>query len=124
MQREAMTRLSALAWALFSAVAAAQTRPKWDGAFSATQVDRGREAYNQNCARCHGPDLGGAESTPPLAGSAFLSRWAGKSALDLLDLTRRTMPSDNPGGLGNQQYSDIVSYVLSANGFRVGATDL
>src|SRR5689334_3901468 len=104
-----MTRRSALLWTLLSAVAAAQTRPAWDGAFSTAQADRGRAAYGENCARCHGPDLAGGESTPPLAGAAFLSRWVGKSALDLLDRTRQTMPTDNPGGLTNRQYADIVA---------------
>ena len=48
----------------------------------------------------------------------------GKSALDLLERTRRTMPTDNPGELGNRQYADIVAYLLSANRFRAGAADL
>jgi quinoprotein glucose dehydrogenase len=118
-----MIRIPALLWAL-SAAAAAQTRTAWDGAFTATQADRGRAAYRESCARCHGPDLAGGESTPPLAGSAFLAAWNGKSALDLMERTRRTMPTDNPGGLGSQQYADITAYVLSVNRFRAGAVDL
>src|SRR6476646_1946771 len=98
MKTRNMIRLRALLWAMLSAAAVAQTRPAWDGAFSATQADRGRASYRENCARCHGTDLAGGESTPPLAGSGFLARWSSKSALDLLDRTRRTMPTDNPGG--------------------------
>ena len=94
-----MIRNSALLWVLLSNAAAAQTRPAWDGAFTAAQADRGRAAYRESCARCHGPELAGGESTPPLAGSAFLAQWSGKSALELLDRTRRTMPTDNPAGL-------------------------
>ena len=96
-----MLRNPALLGVLLSAAALTQTRPAWDGAFTAAQADRGRVAYNESCARCHGPDLAGGESTPPLAGAAFLAQWSGKSALDLLDRTRRTMPTDNPGGLGD-----------------------
>jgi quinoprotein glucose dehydrogenase len=119
-----MTRNSALLCALLSVAALAQTRPAWDGVFSATQADRGRAAYREQCARCHGPDLAGGESTPPLAGAAFLAQWKSKTATDLLDRTRRTMPTDNPGGLSDRQYADIVAYVLSANRFRAGAADL
>src|SRR5690349_3241836 len=108
-----MTPRRALLWALFSVTAAAQSRPAWDGAFTAPQADRGHTAYNENCARCHGAALAGGESTPPLTGAAFLSRWTGKSAPELLDRTRRTMPTDNPGGLTARQYADIVAYVLS-----------
>src|SRR5690348_12930883 len=118
-----MFRYAAMALALVS-VAAAQTRPAWDRVFSTSQADRGRASYGANCARCHGPDLGGGESTPALAGSTFLGRWRDKAALDLLDRTRRTMPTDNPGGLGSRQYADAVAYVLSVNGFRPGDSDL
>src|ERR1035438_4540260 len=90
-----MIRNSALLWVLLSNAAAAQTRPAWDGAFTAAQADRGRAAYLESCTRCHGPELAGGESTPPLAGSGFLAQWSGKSALELLDRTRRTMPTDN-----------------------------
>jgi quinoprotein glucose dehydrogenase len=102
----------------------AQTRPSWDGAFTAAQADRGRAAYLESCARCHGPDLAGGESTPPLAGANFLNQWRGKTVADLLDRTRRTMPTDNPAGLTNRQYADIVAYMLSVNRFRTGTTDL
>jgi quinoprotein glucose dehydrogenase len=119
-----MIRNSALLWVLLSNAAAAQTRPAWDGAFTAAQADRGRAAYLGSCARCHGPELAGGESTPPLAGSGFLAQWSGKSALELLDRTRRTMPTDNPAGLSERQYADIVAYLLAANRFRAGATEL
>jgi quinoprotein glucose dehydrogenase len=119
-----MTRNSALLWVLLCVAALAQTRPGWDGAFSTTQAERGRAAYREHCARCHGPDLAGGESTPPLAGAAFLTQWKSETASDLLDRTRRTMPTDNPGGLSDRQYADIVAYVLSVNRFRAGTADL
>src|ERR1019366_8758228 len=74
--------------------------------------------------RCRGPNLAGGESPPPRAGSGFLAQWSGKSALELLDRTRRTMPTDNPAGLSERQYADIVAYLLAANRFRAGATEL
>ena len=119
-----MTQNPALLCLLLSVAAYAQTRPAWDGAFTSVQADRGRAAYGENCARCHGPELAGAENTPSLSGSGFLAHWNGKSALDLLDRTRRTMPTDNPGGLTTRQYTDIVAYLIAANRFRAGAVDL
>jgi len=116
-----MLRKLALLGTLFVTLAAAQSRPAWDGAFTAAESERGRAPYRESCAHCHGQELAGGESSPPLAGSSFLGQWTGKSALDLLDRTRRTMPTDNPGGLGSRQYADIVAYILSANGFHPGA---
>src|ERR1700677_3786479 len=115
-----MLRKSALISALLATVAAAQTRPAWDGAFTAADAFGGRTAFRDNCVRCHGIELGGGENSPALVGANFLSQWAGKSAADLLDRIRRTMPTDNPGGLSNRQYTDLVAYLISANGFRAG----
>ncbi len=119
-----MPRFSIAMGCLLALTAAAQTTPKWDEAFSPAQADRGRTAYRESCARCHGPELAGGESSPPLSGAPFLAKWAAKSVADLLDRTRRTMPTDNPGGLTNRQYNDVVAYLLSVNRFRPGAGEL
>ncbi|MCU1238613.1 MAG: Quinoprotein glucose dehydrogenase [Candidatus Solibacter sp.] len=108
---------------LLAMTAAAQRRPAWDDAFTAAQAERGRAAYRESCAQCHGPELAGGESTPPLAGAAFLAQWTGKRAEDLMERTRRTMPTDNPAGLSARQYADITAYVLSANRFHAGTRD-
>jgi len=105
-------------------IACAQTRPAWDGLYTAAQAQRGEIVYRESCARCHGQDLSGGENSPALAGTRFLATWAGKSALALLDRTRRTMPTDNPGGLSARQYADTVAYVLSVNRFTSGAAEL
>jgi mono/diheme cytochrome c family protein len=47
----------------------------WAGAYSAEQATRGKAAYGDNCAACHGPTLTGGDSAPPLAGSNFLNNW-------------------------------------------------
>ena len=115
-----MIRSSTLISFVFAVAAAGQTRPAWDGAFTQSQAERGRAAYRESCARCHGQDLSGGESSPALAGASFLSHWNGKGGAELLGRTRRTMPTDNPAGLSNLQYGDIVAYVMSVNGFRAG----
>ena len=109
---------------LLSVAASAQTGPPWNGAFTAAQAQSGQAVYRESCARCHGQDLSGGENAPALAGAAFLARWDGKSALDLLERTRRTMPTDNPGGLAARQYAECVAYMLSANGYPAGVREL
>jgi mono/diheme cytochrome c family protein len=104
-----------------SAIAWAQTRPAWDGTYTAAQAQRGQAIYRESCARCHGQDLSGGENSPALTGSEFLTKWSDKTATQLLDRTRRTMPTDNPGGLSARQYEDTVAYLLSANRFTAAA---
>ena len=49
--------------------AAAQTpRPIWDGVYTTEQANRGKIAYVEQCASCHGLELGGGDETPALAG--------------------------------------------------------
>ncbi|MEO8370161.1 MAG: PQQ-binding-like beta-propeller repeat protein [Candidatus Solibacter sp.] len=102
-----------------SNVAFAQT---WDGSFAADQAERGLSAYRDHCARCHAADLAGAESTPALAGAAFLAHY--RAPQELLERTRRTMPTDNPGRLTAREYTDAVAYVLSVNRVKPGPTPL
>ena len=95
-----------------------------DGVYSAAQVARGRRGYNALCARCHGEALGGGEDSPALVDKVFFKGWAGKSVGELVEYTRTEMPSDGPGKVTRKQSTDITVYVLSANGFPAGPTDL
>ena len=107
-----------------SAAALAASRTVWDGVYSSEQAGRGQAAYNSKCARCHGDALLGGENSPALVDSDFLEKWNGKSVGELVERTRKTMPSDGPGKLSRQQCADIVAYLLSANGFPGGKSDL
>jgi mono/diheme cytochrome c family protein len=103
-----------------AAAAGAASRSVWDGVYSKDQSARGQAAYNSKCARCHGEALLGGEGSPPLVDRDFLEKWNGKPVGTIADLTYKTMPSDGPGKLSRQQVSDILAYVLSANGFPAG----
>ena len=114
-----------LLFALAAAALAAQTtRSVWDGVFSSDQAGRGRQVYNKQCATCHGTDLTGGESAPPLAGAEFLANWTGQTVGDLFDRTRKSMPADDPGKLSRAQTADVIAYLLGANGFPEGKQDL
>ena len=88
--------------------------------FNKDQVERGRTAYNAQCARCHGETLGGGENSPALVDDVFFTIWAGRTVGDLVEYTRTTMPSDGPGKISRKRCVDIAAYVLSANGFPTG----
>ena len=91
-----------------------------DGVFSKEQAERGRAAYNAQCARCHGETLGGGENSPALVDEGFFRIWDGKSVGDLVEYTRKTMPSDGPGTVSRRRCIDIAAYLLSANGLPAG----
>jgi glycine/D-amino acid oxidase-like deaminating enzyme len=82
------------------------------GVYSQGQARKGAETYTRYCSACHAP---AAHS-----GEAFQSTWGGRSAFELFDYLRTTMPDDNPGRLSRGQYTDIVAYLLQLNGMPAG----
>jgi uncharacterized protein len=104
--------------------AAAPSKTIWDGVFTQTQAERGRDTYQKYCSSCHKPDLLGESAAPPLAGPEFNQRWAGQSLDDLLTTIRRSMPQEAPDSLGTAAYADIVSFLLSVNGNPAGPTEM
>jgi mono/diheme cytochrome c family protein len=108
-------------WTDASGVRASQS----DEMFSAAQVARGAALYAGKCAECHGANLQGNTSVP-LSGSRFKTKWAdGKHTVDDLYFVIRTqMPYGAPRSLTNQQYIDVVAFVLQSNGYQPGAKDL
>jgi mono/diheme cytochrome c family protein len=96
----------------------------WDSVYSLAQAARGESAYVKGCARCHGASLGGVDQSPPLAGSGFLGNWNGLPLSDLQERIRTTMPPDSIGLYDRPFVTDVIAYVLKANGFPAGAGDL
>jgi len=96
----------------------------WDAVYSEAQAKRGETAYAQYCAKCHGPDLTGADVAPPLTGVEFMSGWNDLSVGDLFERLRITMPADKPGSVSAQDNADIVAFLFSKNGFPAGAAEL
>jgi mono/diheme cytochrome c family protein len=115
--------VSILLLLLLSSIAAA-SRSVWDGVYTKQQAGRGQSAYREECLKCHAENLMGGEAAPALAGDEFLRKWNGKTAGDLFELIRKTMPSEDPGNLSRRQYADIVAYILSVNEFPGGQKEL
>jgi mono/diheme cytochrome c family protein len=105
-----------------------ETRPAartvWDSVYSLSQAATGEAAYAKTCARCHGASLNGADESPPLTGSAFLGNWNGLPLSDLHTRIRTTMPTDSVGIYGQQLVTDVIAFLLKANGFPAGQADL
>ena len=96
----------------------------WNGVYTDEQARRGEIAYRQSCVNCHGPELEGADMTPPLIGGAFTANWNDLSLGDLFERIRATMPLDKPGTLSRQQNADVVAFVLKANLWPAGTSEL
>ena len=103
---------------------AAASRSVRDGVFTKDQATRGQNLYNEECGKCHGQNLGGGEGAPALAGAEFMQKWSGKPVNALFELTRTTMPADDPGHLSRRQVADLVALMLSANDLPSGTKEL
>src|SRR5262249_26543482 len=99
-----------------SAIAAASGQTTAIGPFTVAQADAGRSVYLSHCASCHLPDLGGRNEAVQLAGSNFIRAWSVRTTSDLLTFIRTTMPPGNRGNLGDNNYVNLIAFLLSANG--------
>ncbi len=102
----------------------------WDGVFTEAQANRGQAVYPGACGTCHGRRLNGApddadmRSTPPLARARFLRVWEGRSLATLFEYTRATMPESNPDSMTEQEYVDVIAYMLTVGGMPAGDDEL
>ena len=120
-----MTKIAfGLSLCLLVVVAQSTSRSVWDGVYTQEQATRGGALYAKECGSCHGTALSGGESAPALAGGDFLSNWNGLTVGDLFERMRVSMPADRPGRLNRETIADILAFVLSANQFPTGKTDL
>jgi mono/diheme cytochrome c family protein len=116
--------------AMASLAAPAPSRSIWDGVYTEAQAARGAEAYKGVCSTCHGSRLDGAPddpdqpSGPPLARAKFLRNWDNRSLGTLFEFNRASMPKNNPGYMTDQQYADLIAYMLSTSKVPAGAEEL
>ena len=115
-------------WVVISGVAAlsAQSpgRTVWDGVYTAEQAERGAKLFEQRCAGCHGGDMKGGAGVPGLAGIEFTAGWNNQTAWAVFDTMKGSMPADNPGGLTDAQYADILAAMFKGNDYPAGMTAL
>jgi cytochrome c5 len=104
----ATTLLTALAGpTVFAQNVTTTTAQTSRSAYTEAQAARGETTYRANCTSCH--------ATSAHTGDAFMRAWDSRTAFDLFELIRTTMPVDNPGRLSREQYADIVAYLFKLN---------
>jgi mono/diheme cytochrome c family protein len=113
--------LLALLCVLAARTAGAQTA----ATYTAAQAERGQASYEHSCQVCHGSsldngDFGGA----PLRGSWFKEHWGNSNAGALFAYVKAAMPPDNPGGLNDTTYADILAFILRENSYPPGGQEL
>jgi cytochrome c len=86
------------------------------GVYSREQWMRGRDVYAGMCAGCH--------PAVTHVGPVFTKAWAGKKLSDLFGYLRERMPKNDPGSLSEQDYVDVMSYMLRLNGMPAGADEM
>ena len=74
-------------------------------AYSAfADTNRGEEVFQSHCVRCHAP----AEITGRLTAS-----WVGRTAEELFQRTKTTMPAESPGSLRDDDYLAVTAHILA-----------
>ena len=103
-----------------SSAVRAQTQSLAEGVYLESQAARGERVYRTACEACHGPTLEGSDMAPRLQGEIFLRGWDGESLTELMRFLQETMPEDAPGALSEENYRDVLAFLLATNGFPPG----
>jgi S-disulfanyl-L-cysteine oxidoreductase SoxD len=111
-------------WHTALPVTAQSVRSAADGVYTEAQAGRGEALYREHCENCHGAELAGTEFAPAIGGGDFTARWRTRTAGELFDLVRTTMPLSSPGGLSAQQNADLLAFLLRQGRFPSGKTEL
>lgn len=112
-----LLRLAVVASLCFSLPCAGQTTVL-DGVFTDAQARRGGSLYDRHCAECH---EGSEPDADPLIGPVFIERWREASLDFLYGFISTEMPGNKAGSLSEQNYLDVVAYLLSANDYPAGS---
>lgn len=73
------------------------------GVYTKSQAKSGKALYEQHCQMCHDNKYF----------RPVLKRWHGQSVAVLFDVMASSMPENNPGGLMDDEYLDIMAYIFS-----------
>ncbi|HEX8812536.1 MAG TPA: cytochrome c, partial [Terracidiphilus sp.] len=119
--RVAVPALATLFLMPFAYAQSQADRTVLDGVFTEAQAGRGEMQFAMNCAKCHeGADVDG----PPLTGDPFIDRWREDTLEGLFSFIRTRMPRDNPAKLSEAVYRDILAFLLAANDYPAGKSEL
>jgi mono/diheme cytochrome c family protein len=88
--------------------------------FTQAEVTAGHAAYVAYCSACHGESLLGGGDAPPLSGAFFSGDWSKYSIAKLYAFVSNAMPQGLEGELKPEEYSDIIAFLLAADGAKPG----
>lgn len=110
--------LAALAFMFPSPVQSQATngRTTHAGVYSSEQASRGQDVYLAQCRSCHTFDSHGS--------ATFQSTWNGKPLAELYAYIRERMPKNEPASLSDQEYIDVLAFLLKLNRMPQGSADL
>lgn len=83
---------------------------------AAKQVELGEQWFRAACFECH--------ATGGLSNADFRLKWSGRTAYELVEAIRSTMPESDPGSLTQGTYIAVVAYLIRTNGMPVGTNAL
>jgi len=95
-----------------------------DGVYTKAQGQRGETVYFSTCVKCHRPEMTGSQIVPPLVGEVFLGRWNRRTAGDLFEWVRTSMPPGHDVALSPQDYADVLAYIFTRNDFPSGREEM
>jgi alcohol dehydrogenase (cytochrome c) len=78
-----------------------------DGIFSSQQVKSGKRLYKKYCKSCHEGDYFGP----------VLLAWQGEQLSSFFDVMTAAMPENDPGSLEQEQYTDLLAFILKISGY-------
>ncbi|MCC7366875.1 MAG: c-type cytochrome [Chloroflexi bacterium] len=90
-------------------------------AFPPDQVSRGEGVWNRICSECHGPDSTNVDA-PLLLRPDSLRRFPNAAAAH--KYVSESMPNETPGSLAQEEYWDVIAYLLASYGVGEGDAPL
>jgi mono/diheme cytochrome c family protein len=96
--------------------AADTQRTTLDGVYTLRQANTGKDVFASACQSCHSPTF---HATP-----TFRSKWTGRTLGELFGYMRREMPQTDPGMMTDEEYLDVLAYMLRINGMPTGNAPL
>ena len=88
------------------------------GVYTEAQAAEGAKTYDTICSKCH------ANPTNPLKGQRIIQAFSGHPLYQIWTYITTNMPQSAPGTLPQQQYADVLAYILKINGYPAGAEPL
>jgi mono/diheme cytochrome c family protein len=83
---------------------------------NASQIQAGSQVFAQVCASCHGANGEGKIGPRLIGGPTTFQSWA--DAQELYGTVKAEMPLNAPGSLTDQQYWNVVAFLLDKDGLN------